>query len=210
MKRAFIFIALVIVFSFSVRADTFLITWKPNAPVDSVLFYHVYGITGVDTALIATVPAPGTSWVTGQVERGDLHRHVLKAQNRFGYSPFSNEVSGVFLTPELDYLCYITALEVSESGEAILKWHSEEPSVGGFQYKVAGAEDWVIALDPGFFLLPPVQDHEQRIPIDRGHLWTFRAFCYPGAEKHVIVSLADTLDMTGTVPGPPEVEIRPF
>lgn len=215
MKRdtnfAWLIIIVVLVFAAQVvMADTFTISWQPNPTSDSVTFYHVYRITDAETLLVATVPATDTVYATEQVDRGDLHRYTLKAQNRFGYSIFSNEVSGLFLTPELDSLCYITRLEISEDDEAILKWRSEELSVGGAQYKISGSEKWGTALDPGFRLLPPVQDHEHLIPIERGYLWTFRPFCYPGVEQNLIIGLAETLDVTGTVPGDPEVKISPF
>ena len=210
MKRVLLCIALIVLFSIPVHADQFRVSWKPNPTADSVLFYHVYSVTGTDTALIATVTAPDTFYVTGQIESGETCVYLVKAQNRFGYSSFSNEVSGIFLTPELDALCHITSLEVNEDNEAIISWHSEQPSVGGLQYMAVGADEWVLVLQPDFFLLPPVQDHEYLIPIERGYLWAFRAICYPGAEWNLIVSLVDTLDVTGTAPEQPEVEIRPF
>jgi hypothetical protein len=194
----------------AVLADQLIIHWPPNQVADSVTFYHVYRIIETDTLLIATIPGTDTLYETEQINQGDLRRYILRAQNRYGYGIPSNEVSGLFLTPGLDSLCRITELEVSPDDEAILKWSSAEPSVGGFQYKISGAEEWETALDPGFRLLPPVQDHEHSFPIERGYLWAFRPFCYPGAEHNLIIGFTETLDVTGTVPGEPEVEIRPF
>lgn len=203
-----IMLVCLIVLSSAVLANSFIVSWKPNPAPDSVLFYHIYNVTETDTVFIATVPAPDTLYVTDQMDRGDPHRYLIKAQNRFGYSAYSNEVSGQFLPLELDSLCYITELEIGTADEAIIRWHSEQPSVGGFQYKIAGAEEWNRIFDS--FLLPVVRDHEHRINLERGYVYIFRAFCYPGAEQNLIISLEKSLDMTGTVPETPEAKIGPF
>jgi len=85
---ALFWLVVIVILAFAMRAamaDELCVSWRPNPPADSVLFYHVYGVTGADTTLIATVPAPDTAWVTGQVPAGDLHRYLVRAQNRFGY-----------------------------------------------------------------------------------------------------------------------------